>query len=66
MATVDQIEEAILRLPHEDFRRLSEWILDQDQRRWDEQFARDVAAGKLDALAAEAIADYKAGRSRKL
>jgi len=66
MSTLDQIEAAILQLPPKDFRRLSDWLLDQDQQRWDEQLERDVAAGKLDALADEAIADFKAGRCRPI
>lgn len=66
MSTLDQIEAAILQLPPDDFRRLSDWLLDQDQQRWDEQLERDVAAGKLNTLADEAIADFKAGRCRPL
>ena len=65
MSTVEQIEAAILSLPPEDFRRLTAWLLELEQSRWDEQFERDVAAGRLDALAAEAIADYEAGRKRE-
>ncbi|HWG47829.1 MAG TPA: hypothetical protein VN688_34010 [Gemmataceae bacterium] len=66
MATIDQIEAAILQLPPEDFQRLSEWILELDQQRWDAELEDDIAAGKLDALAEEAIADFKAGRCRCL
>lgn len=64
MATIDQIEAAILQLPPEDLRRLSEWVLELDQQRWDMELERDIAAGKLDALAEEALADFKAGRCR--
>lgn len=66
MTNVEQIEAAILSLPSEEFRRLADWLAEEDQRRWDEQLERDVAAGRLDALAAEAIADYEAGRTREL
>jgi hypothetical protein len=66
MTTVDQIEAAILQLPPDDFRRLSAWFQQLDQARWDEQFERDAQAGKLDALAQEAIRDFKAGKARKL
>ena len=66
MATVDQIETAILQLPPDDFRRLSRWLQQLDQERWDEQLAQDIAAGKLEALAAEAINDFQAGKFRKL
>lgn len=33
---------------------------------WDRDFDRDVAAGRLDALADEAVADLRAGRTRPL
>jgi hypothetical protein len=66
MSSIEQIESAILNLPPEEFRRLADWLSDLDQRRWDEQFERDVAAGRLEDLAAEAIADYEAGRTREL
>jgi hypothetical protein len=66
MTSVEQIEAAILSLPTEDFRRIADWLAEEDQRRWDDQLERDVAAGRLEPLAAEAIADYEAGRTREL
>jgi hypothetical protein len=63
MSDVEQIESAILRLPPQDFRRLTDWIAELHQRRWDEQLERDVAAGRLENLAAEALPDYQAGRT---
>jgi hypothetical protein len=66
MSSIQELENAILQLPPEDFRRLADWISELDQRRWDEEFERDVAAGRLDALADEAIEDFKAGRTREI
>ena len=66
MASVDQIEKAILELPPQELRKLSAWIAELDQERWDDQLAQDVAAGKLDHLAEEAIRDFQAGRFRTL
>ena len=66
MATVDQIESAILQLSSDEFRQLREWLAEVDWQRWDEQLEKDVAAGRLDALAVEAIEEFKAGRCRKL
>ncbi len=62
MSTLEQIEAAILTLPLDEFQRLRQWLLDVDYQRWDEQLEQDVANGKLDALAEEAIAEFKAGR----
>jgi hypothetical protein len=66
MSTMEQIESAILGLPAADFRRLTEWLMDLDQRRWDEELDEDIAAGRLDALASEAMADYEAGRTKEI
>jgi hypothetical protein len=45
---------------------LRNWVLDQDWQVWDEQIKRDLSAGKLDALIAEADEDYRSGRSREI
>ncbi|MGB6014142.1 MAG: hypothetical protein WBG32_05380, partial [Nodosilinea sp.] len=56
MSNLEQIEAAILSLPSSEFEMLKLWLLDLDYDRWDEQLEQDVADGKLDALAQEAIA----------
>ncbi|NET00451.1 MAG: hypothetical protein F6K61_07690 [Sphaerospermopsis sp. SIO1G1] len=66
MSTIEQIEAAILTLPPEQFQQLRQWILDIDYQRWDEQLEQDIAEGKLEALAEEAIAEFKAGHCREL
>jgi hypothetical protein len=66
MSTLEQIEAAILTLPSDEFKRLKQWVLDKDYERWDEQLEEDVASGKLDALAAEAIAEFKAGNCQEI
>jgi hypothetical protein len=66
MSTIEQIEAAILTLPPEQFQQLRQWILDIDYQRWDEQLEQDIAEGKLEALAEEAIAEFKEGHCREL
>jgi hypothetical protein len=66
MSTLEQIESAILTLPTQEFQRLREWLLELDQQHWDQQLEQDVADGKLDALAAEAIAEFEAGECREI
>jgi hypothetical protein len=61
MLTIEQIETAILSLAPDEFQRLKQWFSDVDYQRWDEQLERDVADGKLDGLAEEAISEFKAG-----
>jgi hypothetical protein len=46
--------------------QLADWVLDLDEQRWDEQIERDIAAGKLDFLAQEALAEFEAGNCRIL
>ena len=66
MSNLEQIEAAILTLPSEEFQRLRQWLSDVDYQRWDEQLEKDIEDGKLDALAEEAITEFKAGHYRKI
>jgi hypothetical protein len=66
MSTVEQIEAAILTLPADEFQRLRQWLLDLDHERWDEQLEKDIAAGRLETLAEEAIAGFNSGHCRKI
>lgn len=66
MLTLEQLETAILQLSPNDFTQLLEWFFDLDYQRWDEQLENDIAAGKLDNLAEEAVADFEAGHYRAI
>lgn len=66
MSSLEQIEAAILTLPLEEFHRLKQWLLEIDYQRWDEQLEQDIAEGKLDALADEAIAQFQASDCREI
>ncbi|MEG4290653.1 hypothetical protein Q5692_18725 [Microcoleus sp. C2C3] len=66
MLTIEQIENAILQLPPNQIGELLEWFLNLDYQRWDVQLEKDIAEGKLDALAAEAIADFESGNYREI
>jgi hypothetical protein len=61
MSQLEQIETAILSLASHDFEKLRQWFLNLDYELWDEQIERDIADGKLEALAAEAIAKRSVG-----
>ena len=64
--TLEQIESAILQLPSDEYQKLIEWFADLDYQRWDEQLEKDIADGKLDAFAQEAIAEFEAGNCRAI
>lgn len=66
MSTLKQIEEAILTLPPDEFQQLMQWVSDLDYQRWDEQLEKDIADGKLEDLAQEALAEFKAGHCRTI
>jgi hypothetical protein len=66
MTTIEDIEKAIEQLPPREFAQFRAWFEAFEAGRFDEAIARDAAAGKLDALAGEALADHRAGRSREL
>ena len=63
MNTVQAIEQAIQRLPEPDLVELRQWFAEFNETLWDRQIERDAKAGKLDALAAEALADYHSGQA---
>ena len=66
MLTLEQIEAAILTLPSDEFQRLRQWFFDVDYQLWDNQLEQDVTNGKLEALAEEAIAEFKAGHCQEI
>ncbi len=66
MSNLEQIEAAILTLSSDEFQRLRQWFFDVDYQRWDEQLEQDIADGKLEALAEEAIAEFKSGHCREI
>lgn len=66
MSKIEQIEAAILKLSPRELSQLADWVLDLDEQRWDEQIEQDIAAGKLDFLAQEALAEFEAGNCRTL
>jgi hypothetical protein len=59
MSTIEQIKTTILTLAPNEFQRLRQWFSDVDYQRWNEQLEQDILDGKLDALAEEAIAEFK-------
>lgn len=66
MSSAIEIEQAIERLPADELVKLRRWFAEFDAKRWDDQLEQDVAAGKLDAAAEEALSDLRQGRSTKL
>ncbi len=59
MSIVLEIEHKIKNLPPDELVDFRGWFEKFDADTWDEQFESDVNAGKLDALAQQAINDFR-------
>jgi hypothetical protein len=66
MSTIEDIERAVKELDREQLAAFRRWFLEFDSEAWDHQFEEDVAAGRLNELGDEAIADLREGRTRPL
>ena len=66
MTKLEQIQASIETLEVSEIARLRDWLAELDARLFDEKIERDAKAGKLDRLAAEALAEHARGLSRKL
>ena len=66
MSTISEIEAAISNLSDDDLATLRAWFARYDAERWDRQIERDVAEGRLDALAEEALQEAREGRCTDL
>jgi hypothetical protein len=66
MTTAEDIEKAVEQLSPDELARFRAWFDAFDAQRFDAAIERDAHAGKLDALANEALAAHRAGHSRDL
>ena len=66
MSTVKDIENAVSKLPPKELSDFRAWFAEFDAEAWDKQFEEDVAAGRLDKLADEALKDLRDGRCTNL
>ena len=66
MTRLEKIEADISRLSGEELARFRAWFDVYDADRFDAAIEQDAANGALDALADIALADFAAGRTRRL
>lgn len=66
MSTVQEIESAVKTLSRTELTSFRDWFLGFDADAWDRQFEEDVASGRLDELADEAIRNLQEGRCTNL
>ena len=66
MQTIQELQSIVSQLSADELARFREWFDKFDAEVWDRQFEEDVKSGKLDRLANQAIADFKAGKCKQL
>jgi len=63
MSKLEAIEKKVSGLSAKELAEFRHWFAEFDAAAWDRQIEQDVKAGKLDALADEALRDHAAGKS---
>ena len=66
MSELEELERRIRKLSPQDLAKFRAWFAEFDHALWDRQIEADSKSGKLDRLANEALADYKAGKAKKI
>jgi len=64
--SVQDIEQAVLKLDSAAFRQFVEWLEDYQSELWDKQIEADAKAGRLDELIAEANVEFESGNCKAL
>ena len=66
MTTIQEIQTAVIKLSPEELSAFRSWSTELDAKTWDQEFEQDVVAGRLEALAEEALRDLHEGRCTDL
>ena len=66
MTKVEALEVEVQKLTPEELATFRDWFAEYDWQAWDRQIERDAAAGKLDRLAAEALAEFERGEAKEI
>ena len=66
MGAIEKLELLVKSLSPEDLAKFREWFAEFDAQIWDRQIESDAAAGKLDRLIDESMAEHRENKSRPL
>ena len=66
MTRLERIEKEVAELSAAELERFRAWFEAFDAERWDREIERDASSGALDAVAEQALADHRAGRTKRL
>ena len=64
--TIEDIEHAVAKLSPDQLAEFRAWFEEFEATRFDQKIERDAKSGRLDALADQAIDDFRKGRAREL
>jgi len=66
MSKLERIEQEVQGLSQGELADFRKWFTAYDSAIWDQQFERDVKAGKLNGLRDEAVAEHASQRTKEL
>jgi hypothetical protein len=66
MTRVQKLEQEIQKLDQKELAAFRDWFRRYDSDEWDRQIEKDIAGGKLDTLAQDALKAHRSGKSRAL
>jgi uncharacterized coiled-coil protein SlyX len=66
VSRLEELEGKIRVLSPHELHELRAWLAEYDAEVWDRQFQADALAGRLDAIADQALQDFSEGRSTDL
>jgi hypothetical protein len=66
VSRVKELEGQIKELSSNEFQELRAWLAEYEAEVWDQQFHADAIAGRLDAVADQALKDFSEGRFNDL
>jgi hypothetical protein len=66
MSDIGKLEDQVKKLSPKELAEFRVWFAEFDAQVWDRQIEADSSSGKLEHLIQDAVAEYKAGKSRPL
>lgn len=66
MTKLEQIEQSVAALSKAEIKKFAAWFAELQADMWDRQIEADAKAGRLDRLAAKALAEHEAGKTHPL
>jgi len=66
MDKIEKIVRGIQKLSPSELAAFRKWFRDFEAEAWDRQIEEDLKAGKLDALADQALKDFASGKTREI